>query len=81
MNIYLYIPVASAHPLRVGKAMIYGSLRRHYLQNTHRKDYLKQIKLLLVHMKARGWTPKLLKELRIKAAAYLELPNPTSMAA
>ena len=80
MNLYLYIPAASAHPLGVGKAMVYGSLRHYYLQNTHRKDYLKQIKLLFVRMKARGWAPKLLKELRIKAAASLEFPNPTSVA-
>ena len=70
----------SAHPLGVGKTMVYGSLRRYYLQNTHRKDYLKQIKLLFVHMKARGWTPKMLKELMIKAAASLESPKPTSIA-
>ena len=68
MNLYLHIPAASARPLRVGKAMVYGCLRRYYLQNAHRKDYLKQIKLLFVHMKARGWTPKLLKELMAKAA-------------
>ena len=79
MNLYLYIPAASAHPLGVGKAMVYGSLRRYYLQNTHRKDYLKQIKLLFVRMKARGWSPELLKELMVKAAASLELPKPTSM--
>ena len=59
--------------------MVYGSLRCYYLQNTHRKDYLKQIKLLFVRMKARGWTPELLKELMVKAAASLELPKPTSM--
>ena len=32
-------------------------------------------------MKARGWTPKLLKEIMAKAAASLELPKPTSMVA
>ena len=54
MNLYLYIPAASAHPLGVGKAMVYGSLRCYCLQNTHSKDYLKQIKLLFVRMKARA---------------------------
>ena len=42
--------------------------------------YLKQIKLLFVCMKARDWTPKLLKELMIKAAASLELPKLISVA-
>ena len=42
--------------------------------------YLKQIKFLFVRMKARDWTPKLLKELMVKATASLDLPKPTSMA-
>ena len=33
-----------------------------------------------MHTKACGWTPKLLKELMVKAAASLESPKPTSIA-
>ena len=40
MNIYQYIPQASAHPLGLGKAMIYGALRRYKLQCSRRADYL-----------------------------------------
>ena len=57
-----------------------GSSRRCYLQNTHRKDYLKQIKLLFARMKACGWTPKLPKELMIKAAVSFEFPKSASVA-
>ena len=65
MNIYLYIPAASADQLGVDKAMVYGSLRRYYLQNTHGEDYLKQLKLLFVRMKTHA----------------IELPKLTSMVA
>ena len=57
MNMYLYIPAASVHPLGAGKAMVYGSLYYYYFQNTNRKYCLKQIKLFFVRMKAREWTP------------------------
>ena len=76
MNLYLYIPEASAHPLGVGKAMVYGSMRRYKLQNTKREHYIEQARLLFRRMKARGWRPSLLKELMMKAANKLEQPMP-----
>lgn len=76
MNIYQYIPQASAHPLGMGKAMIFGALRRYKLQNTRREDYLQMIRLHFRRMKARGWKPELLKELFLQAADRLELPKP-----
>ena len=78
MNLHLYILEASARPLGVGKAMVYGSLRCYLLQNTHKQNYLKQIKLLFVRMKAHVWRPELLKELMVKETTSLEQPKPTS---
>ena len=45
-NIYQYIPQQSAHPPGVGRAIIFGCMRRYRLQNSLRKDYLEQINLL-----------------------------------
>ncbi|EJK54148.1 hypothetical protein THAOC_26289 [Thalassiosira oceanica] len=70
-NIYQYIPKQSAHPPGVGRASIFGCMRRYGLQNSLRKDYLEQINLLYTHMKARGW-PHLLAEWIIKSADKLE---------
>ena len=77
MNIYQYIPQASAHPLGVGKAMIFGALRRYKLQNTRREDYLHMIRLHFQRMRARGWRPELLMELFLWAADRLERPAGT----
>ena len=71
-NIYQYIPKQSAHPPGVGRAIIFGCMRRYRLQNSLRKDYLEQINLLYTHMKARGWPHHLLAEWIMKSADKLE---------
>ena len=71
-NIYQYIPKKSAHPPGVGRAIIFGCMRRYRLQNSRRKDYLEQINLLYTHMKARGWPHHLLAEWIMKSADKLE---------
>ena len=59
--------------------MVYGSLRRYYLQNTHKKHYLKHIRCLFVRMKSCDWTPTFLKKLMVKDAASFESTKPTSV--
>jgi hypothetical protein len=71
-NIYQYIPQQSAHPPGVGRAIIFGCMRRYRLQNSLRKDYLEQINLLYTHMKARRWQHSLIAELIMNAADKLE---------
>ena len=71
-NIYQYIPQRSAPPPGVGRAIIFGCMRRYRLQNSLREDYLEQINLLYTHMKARGWEHHLLTEWIMKSAEKLE---------
>ena len=73
MNLYLYIPQASAHPKGVIKGMIFGELRRYKKQNSKREDYLKMVRLLFIRLKARGWRPSLLKPLFMEGANRVEL--------
>ena len=47
MNIYLYLPPTSAHPLSVIHGMICGMLRKYDEQNSHRKHNIKMSVLLL----------------------------------
>ena len=73
MNLYLYIPQASAHPKETIKGMIFGELRRYKVQNTKREDYLDMVvHLLFLRIKARGWRPTLLKSLCMEAANRIE---------
>ena len=40
INLHLYIPPNSAHPPGVLKSMIYGNIRRYWLQNTYIHDFI-----------------------------------------
>jgi hypothetical protein len=55
MNLYLYIPPASAHPAGCIKGTVFGLTRRYYAQNTFRRDYINFIKLLYHRLIRRGW--------------------------
>ena len=46
MNLYLYLPPTSAHPLSVIHDMIYGMLRKNDEQNNHQKHYIEMTVLL-----------------------------------
>ena len=73
MNLYLYIPQASAHPKAVYRGMVKGEVRRCKLQCSRREDYLEMVRLLYVRSRARGWSAQLLKEWILSAANDLEL--------
>jgi hypothetical protein len=72
MNLYLYLHHASAHPPGVLKGMIYGCMRRYYLQNSHRPDYLMMIRLLRDRLVARGHNRALLNDMMVEAAQKIE---------
>ena len=55
MNLYLYLPSSSAHPLSCLKGTIYGLTRRYHAQNTYREDYLLFVRLLYRRLLKRGW--------------------------
>ena len=55
LNLYLYIPPASAHPPGVIKGLLYGLIRRYHAQNTRREDYHNMVRLLYQRLLERGW--------------------------
>ncbi|KAL3774514.1 hypothetical protein ACHAWO_012223 [Cyclotella atomus] len=46
MNLYLYIPPASAHPAGCIKGTVFGLICRYYAQNTFQRDFVHFAKLL-----------------------------------
>ena len=71
-NIYQYIPQRSAHPLKVGRSIIFGKMQRYHLQNSKRKDFIEQVDLLYERMKARGWQHSLLYEWILESSEKFE---------
>ena len=82
MNLYLYLPPASAHPRGCIKGTIYGLINRYYAQNTHRQDYIELIVKLYQRLLARGWTKEYIAPLIIEASEKIEQrskhPQPTT---
>ena len=72
MNLYLYIPPASAHPASCIKGTIYGLIRRYYAQNTNYLDCVKMIKLLYRRLLARGWKSDTIRPLVMEACTTIE---------
>ena len=77
MNLYLYLPPASAHSGNVLKGMIYGLVRRYKAQNTYRKDYIHFVRLLFRRLLARGWKREYIHPLVMEACNRLEISNTT----
>lgn len=75
MNLYLYLPAASAHPRGMIKGVIYGLLRRYREQNTYYSDYVRFAKLLYRRLLARGWQWKDIKP--IFTDAHRRICQPT----
>jgi hypothetical protein len=56
MNLYLYIPLTSAHPAKMLHSLIYGRLRAYKLQNTETKDFISMAVLLAKRLCLRGYS-------------------------
>ena len=78
MNLYLYIPSASAHPDGCIKGTVFGLIRRYYAQNTCRKDYIHFVVLLYTRLLDRGWDKEFIRRLIIKACTTVETGTPTN---
>ena len=72
MNLYLYLPLASAHPQGCIKGTIYGLVGRYYAQNTYRRDYVAIVALLYHRICERGWEAAFVHDLIIKASRHAE---------
>ncbi len=73
-NLHLYLPPTSAHPPGVLKSLIYGNLRRFWLQNTLVTDYIDIAKQFAEHLIARGHKREKITAI-FEAAATKKLNN------
>jgi len=72
MNLYLYLPAASAHPEGCIKGTIFGLVRRYHAQNTYRKDYVHFVTLLYTRLLERGWERGYVRGLILDACDVIE---------
>jgi hypothetical protein len=61
LNLYLYPVYNSAHPPQVKEGMIYGLLKKYYLQNPLRDDFLAIAKRFFKRLSARGYHAQFLR--------------------
>ena len=74
LNLHLYIPAFSAHSSAMAKGMIYGMLRRFWLQNTQTNDYIGLVRAFYHHLLERGYDHDFLQREFLAAAHKLSLP-------
>jgi hypothetical protein len=72
MNLYLYLCPSSSHPPSVMKGLVYGSVRRFWLQNSNPNDYRNVIYAFFTHLRARGHTTEKLLPLFLEAANHVD---------
>jgi hypothetical protein len=72
MNLYLYLCPSSSHPPGVLKGLIFGSVRRFWLQNSDNADYQRVIFEFYQHLCARGHKMEQLCPLFNKAAKRVD---------
>ena len=75
MNLYLYVPLHSAHPPGLLHSLVFGTLRRYWLQNSLLKSFQKVATLFFDRLLARGYPHKLLCEAFTKAAKKIDANN------
>jgi hypothetical protein len=68
MNLYLYLCPSSSHPPGVWKGLIYGSIRRFWLQNSDPNDYKTVVSAFFRQLCDRGHDPEKLAPLFIEGA-------------
>jgi hypothetical protein len=73
MNLYLYIPLSSAHPKNMLRGLVFGRLRAYWIQNTAKSNYTRMASLLARRLMARGYTLEQLLPLFTEADARLQL--------
>lgn len=72
LNLHLYIPAFSAHAPSVNRGMIYGMLRRYWLQNTSKDDFTRLARDFYHHLQARGHDAEYLQQEFLRTADQLD---------
>ena len=76
-NLYLYLPPHSAHPPGIIRSLIYGLLRKYWIQNSNASDFRKMTQLLFQRLVARGHSPHTLLPLFLTAASNIKQHSPS----
>lgn len=79
MNLHLYIPPHSAHPIGVLKSLIYGNLQRYWAQNSNRATFIATAGDFYGHLVNRGYKPEVLTPIFAEAGRAIDSKalNPT----
>jgi hypothetical protein len=72
MNLFLSIPPHSAHPKGVLKSIIYGNLRRYWLKNSKRSDYIPTATRVAQHLVNRGHHRDTITQLFLEVATHID---------
>ena len=72
MNLHLFVPAHSAHPLGSIKGLVYSQLRRFWLQNTYVEDFTSQTAKFFHQLELRGHESDVLRTLFLAAATRLD---------
>ena len=79
LNLYLYLPPQSSHPPSTLKSLIYGNLRRFWIQCSKLTDYIDLAKKFFLNLLARGNDRKKITELFKECARSLDHNPPTTI--
>lgn len=72
MNLYLYIPPASAHPPGVLKSIVFGNLQRYRWQNSLPSDFILQATRFAERLIARGHSANSIRRIFMEAARSID---------
>ena len=75
-NLHSYLPSYSAHSQDCLRGMIFGFVRRYWLQNTNPEDYSYMIKLFAKRLTARGHSLPTVNKIITEAVSSLEIQMP-----
>ncbi|KAL7472102.1 hypothetical protein ACHAXS_012435 [Conticribra weissflogii] len=67
LNLYLYIPAASAHSNGMINGIIYNLIKQFYTQNSEQNDFIRVVALLYKRFCARGWEQRKIKQIILEA--------------
>lgn len=76
LNLYLYLPAASAHPPGVLKGLIYGLVKKYAMQNPDTNDFKSIVNLLLQRLQSRGYRASKLLPIFRAALEETRAPRP-----
>ncbi len=74
LNLYLYIPAASAHPNRMVNGIIYSLIKQFYNQNSEHDHFNQVVALLYKRFCARGWEQRQIKKIILEAVEKAQKP-------